>query len=190
MSSVPPTSDIRSLGEMAAAAVQLELMIVIFILGVLISLTLPLLASMRDTGRSAKCLSNLRQIGMVTYAIVAERKDVWPFWVANYPASPPVRRESLSDVYKPHIDSLEIFRCPADSTSRRALAADYTSYYYWPGAEMQDELDKGARTAIRMVSAQMNRASRGYFIWDRDDWHGGGKVSHASFVPDGHAAVK
>lgn len=168
-----------------------ELLIVIFIISVLIALTLPLLARMRDAGRAGQCLSNLRQIGMVTYAIVAERKDEWPFWVANYPSSPPISRESLSDVYGPHLDSLDIFRCPADPTTRRAVAPDYTSYHYWPGDEMQEELHEGgAAAAIRKVSAIMNLANRGYFIWDRDDWHGGGEVSHASFVPDGHAGVR
>ncbi|MFG0284758.1 MAG: prepilin-type N-terminal cleavage/methylation domain-containing protein [Phycisphaerales bacterium JB039] len=168
----------------------LEMLIVTVIIAILAALALPLLAGMRDSGRAASCLSNVRQIGVVTYAIVAERRDMWPFWIANYPASPPVRREGLSDVYSAHIDTLEIFRCPADPTSRRALVADYTSYYYWPGAEMQDELHKGAARAIREVSAIMNLANRGMFLWDRRNWHGGGTVSHASYVPDGHAGVK
>lgn len=168
-----------------------ETIVVIAVLVVLISIALPFLARMRDSGRAARCLSNLRQIGMVTYTIVAERKDVWPFWVANYPASPPIGRESLSDVYGSHIGTLEIFRCPADPTARRALADDYTSYEYWPGAEIQDKLHEGEPAAIiREVSALMNRASRGTFLWDRRDWHGGGMVAQACFVPDGHAGIK
>ena len=167
----------------------IELLVVIAILGVLIAIALPVLAAMRDRGRSAQCMSNLRQIGVVTYAIVDENKGNWPFWVSNMPSSPPVGRKSLTEVYGGHKTSPACFRCPADPTARQTTAADYTSYRYWPGEEMQDDLYKGTAAAIREVSLRM-RIGRGSFLWDRNDWHGGGRVSHACFVPDGHVAIK
>lgn len=167
----------------------IEVLVVIAIIAVLIGILVPVLGAMRDNARSAQCMANLRQIGTVTYAIVDEQKGDWPFWVSNMPSSPPVGRKSMTDVYAGHMSSLECFRCPADPTARQTEAADYTSYHYWPGEEMLDDLHKGTATAIREVSLRM-RIGQGSFLWDRDDWHGGGTVSHACFVPDGHVAIK
>jgi len=46
-----------------------------------------------------------------------------------------------------------------------------------------------AEALLRELVASVEEAC-GPDVWDRDDWHGGGKVSHASFVPDGRAGVR
>jgi len=167
----------------------IEVLVVIAVVGVLMAIAIPVLGGMRDRARSAQCMANLRQIGTVTYAIVDQEKGDWPFWVSNMPASQPVGRKSMSEVYSGHMSSLGSFRCPSDPASGRTMATDYTSYHYWPGQEIQDDLDKGTSTAIREVSLRM-RIGQGSFIWDRNEWHGGGKARHACHVPDSHVAVK
>jgi len=166
----------------AAGWSVLEVLVVIAVVGVLIGLALPQLALMRERARAAKCLSNLRQAGVSTGAIVDQRRGLYPFWVANVPASPPVKRESMSEVYSGHVATLEIFRCPSDPVSKNALA-EYSSYRYWPGEEMQEDLYKGPSVVIREVSAWISNLYTASILFDReDDWHDG--VVHATFHPD------
>lgn len=68
----------------------IELLVVISIVALLISILLPALGAARDAGRSAQCLSNLRQIGTATYQYasiyndyMAPRKMANPYMVGH-----------------------------------------------------------------------------------------------------------
>src|SRR4029077_12682004 len=55
----------------------IELLVVIAIIGILASLLLPTLARARDKGKTAKCTSNLRQLGMAAM-LYDEDYQVYP----------------------------------------------------------------------------------------------------------------
>ncbi|HEX7010743.1 MAG TPA: DUF1559 domain-containing protein, partial [Phycisphaeraceae bacterium] len=56
----------------------IELLVVISIIGLLISILLPALGAARDGARTAKCLSNLRQLGLGLLAYAADYDGKFP----------------------------------------------------------------------------------------------------------------
>jgi prepilin-type N-terminal cleavage/methylation domain-containing protein/prepilin-type processing-associated H-X9-DG protein len=63
----------------------IELLVVIAIIAILAALLLPALASARDKGRKAACISNLRQIGIAIHAYASDNDGRIPFG----PKAPP-----------------------------------------------------------------------------------------------------
>jgi prepilin-type processing-associated H-X9-DG protein/prepilin-type N-terminal cleavage/methylation domain-containing protein len=63
---------------MRRAFTLVELLVVIGIITVLIALLLPALNSAREHARSAKCLSNLRQLGQATYIYAQSNQGFFP----------------------------------------------------------------------------------------------------------------
>src|SRR6478609_2957523 len=61
-----------------SAFTLVELLVVIGIIAVLISMLLPALNRAREQARSAKCLSNLRQLAMATLGYTNFNKGIFP----------------------------------------------------------------------------------------------------------------
>lgn len=64
-----------------------ELLVVIGIIALLISILLPSLSKAREMGKSIKCLSNLRQLGMATYGYANEHKGFLPYPTTQWDGS-------------------------------------------------------------------------------------------------------
>jgi prepilin-type N-terminal cleavage/methylation domain-containing protein/prepilin-type processing-associated H-X9-DG protein len=56
----------------------IELLVVISIIALLLSILLPTLGSARRTAQAAQCLSNMRQLGIATFAYVNDFRDSYP----------------------------------------------------------------------------------------------------------------
>src|SRR5689334_12094047 len=63
----------------------IELLVVIAIIAILVALLLPALASAREAGRKAACISNLRQIGIAIHAYAMDYSGKIPYG----PKAPP-----------------------------------------------------------------------------------------------------
>lgn len=74
------TMDRRPLGGTRGLAFTLiELLVVIAIIAVLIGILLPALGAARESGRSAVCLSNMRQMGVAANTYANDHRDqIWP----------------------------------------------------------------------------------------------------------------
>jgi prepilin-type N-terminal cleavage/methylation domain-containing protein/prepilin-type processing-associated H-X9-DG protein len=56
----------------------LELLVVVAIIGILAAILFPVLKSVRDRGRAARCVSNLKQIGLAFQMYTQENDDTLP----------------------------------------------------------------------------------------------------------------
>lgn len=61
----------------AKAFTLIELLVVISIISLLIAILLPALAKARDAARKLRCLSNIRQINIATFAYLADNNNVY-----------------------------------------------------------------------------------------------------------------
>ena len=75
----------------------IELLVVISIISILISILLPALGKARESSRNVKCLSSLKQIGLVTTSYCNDFDDYYPYsnfdwilltWKYAYPGKP------------------------------------------------------------------------------------------------------
>ena len=79
------SSPVNGLPPFSPAFTLIELLVVIAILAILVALLLPTLASARDKGWRAACLSNLRQIGIAIHAYAGDNDGNIPYG----PKAPP-----------------------------------------------------------------------------------------------------
>ncbi|MEM6259098.1 MAG: type II secretion system protein [Planctomycetota bacterium] len=97
-----------------------ELLVVFSIIGVLVGILLPVLASVRSAAQKTTCASNLRQIGIAVQAHRTDYKDLLP--AARYMPKPFVSIDTdpsfpvVMEGYLPNEDGKTnaVWRCPDD----------------------------------------------------------------------------
>jgi prepilin-type N-terminal cleavage/methylation domain-containing protein len=135
----------------------IELLVVIAILSILAALLLPALQSARDKALSARCISNLRQLGVAVMVY------------AEYGYAPPVAYFD-SQVYWDNVlfhesmVSLDVLRCPK---SERNSAIDYVTAIYPSGMTVN--------SAFRQASPGAGRPNANYVA--NGGWQGGGQIT-------------
>lgn len=123
----------------------IELLIVISIIGVLLSISLPVFSTVREKARNTVCRSNLRSIGLGLQVYMNESGGVLPYALplddsaftgdAGEPAP-----DSILGQVGPAVDNLEVFICPSDNEIPESLymrpegpIGAHSSYEYWAG---------------------------------------------------------
>ena len=85
-----------------------ELLVVVAIIAILMAVLLPALKGARERARSAKCMSNERNMGQAFYPYTIE----WDGWMAVHHNTP--QTVMLWPVeLKPYLKNLEVYWCPS-----------------------------------------------------------------------------
>jgi len=105
----------------------IELLVVIAIIAILAAILFPVFAKAREKARQTACLSNEKQIALGVMQYVQDSDEMYPFGVIDAgPAkiggtfgggSMPGTGAGWAGAITPYIKSMEVFKCPDDSTA-------------------------------------------------------------------------
>jgi len=94
----------------------IELLVVIAIIGILAAMLFPTFARARETARRARCMANLRAIGMSLQMYTADN-------VERMPGAGPTGREWPLYI-SPYVGSTQIYSCISDSQNAPTIGGD------------------------------------------------------------------
>ena len=117
--------------DLGAAFTLIELLVVIAIVAILAALLMPALGKAKEAGRSAACLSNLRQIGVALQLYVQDNNHRLPIMRdrlagTNQPATNALPSPDM--VLRGQLGNTNVLRCPSD---RQQLFETTGSSYAW-----------------------------------------------------------
>jgi len=161
-----------------------ELGVVLAVLGLLAAISIPAVAAAMDRSREARCLSNLRQIGLAVQAYASDHDQNLPDLAAGRSS----RSEAvpvMDEVLLPYAGSAEVFRCPADS--RRLHESTGTSYFWNYLPVLREDGTKNLRLpALEFSLTGAQEPARIPLVADKEAFHGGGKRTNILYA-DGSA---
>ena len=152
----------------------IELLVVIAIISVLAALIFPAFQSMLAKADAAKCMSNLKQIGVGLFAFASENDGVFPIaggQIQRGTVDPTTQKPAWTEQLAPYVgNDSKIFQC---KSAAKALPCNKeTSYFLGARAAY---LEAGTSAAVRL--SKITSPSR--LILAGDNLHSGFSVTDA-----------
>ena len=102
----------------------IELLVVLAIIAALVTLIFPVVGKVTDQLHDTKCLSNLRQLGIVIQTAAAENNGTYPS-IENDPQNPIHKPEdgkvwTMPELVQSRGATVDILKCPADLRAKLA----------------------------------------------------------------------
>jgi len=106
----------------------IELLVVAAIVAILSAILFPVFGRARENARRASCASNLKQIGLGIMQYAQDHSDKLPAFVRRTCATEAAGNKFMqeltlwSDVMRPYLSNLQVFRCPSQTNVNAPLA--------------------------------------------------------------------
>lgn len=102
--------------EVDSAFTLIELLVVIAIIALLAAMLMPAVSRAKEAGRSAACISNLRQIGVALQLYVDNNNNRLPYMRDKLIGTNPPADElpGMEVVLKDELGNTNVLRCPSD----------------------------------------------------------------------------
>ncbi|MGF0038016.1 type II secretion system protein [Victivallis vadensis] len=148
----------------------IELLVVIAIIAVLVAMLLPALNKARESGKSIRCTSNLKQLGVGMTSYAGDNNDFipaawesdakfnyyWPVRLTGWHCDAPTRAEMVKNLTSGLYVSNKVFVCPS-YTGKLVLDGKSGGYELWtrhPNYAMQDYQKAQKLVRFRYPSTQ------------------------------------
>jgi prepilin-type N-terminal cleavage/methylation domain-containing protein len=161
----------------------IELLVVIAIIAILASFATPTIGSAIERGRSAKCVSNLRQIGVAVQQYIADNDYRFPP-IETVPPTLNNEGRSALETLEPYGVTISTLTCPSDSAGPNTVARYGASYHFSP--VLQNELASGVNIYGRRGIFRVPNIGRLTVCTDYEDVHASaGKLGMNALKADG-----
>ena len=108
---------IRAFARPATGFTLVELLVVIAIIAILAAILFPVFARARENARRASCISNLKQIGLGFMQYNQDYDENSPM-TSMSGGMMTMGQYSWTTSTQPYLKSVQVFRCPSDSSAR------------------------------------------------------------------------
>jgi len=161
---------------MSRAFTLLELLAVIAIIAILTAVSIPALGYVKSQAHSAKCLGNLRQIGVGLSGYLADHDLRMPALAAAR-ASLSEDVPTIDSVLLPYVGDARVFACPADPGLFQATGTSY----YW-----NSTLNGQSAANLNFLNL-VTDLTRIPVLVDKEGWHQFRKEKVNHLFADGHS---
>lgn len=136
----------------------IELLMVIFIIGLLSALVMPALSLAKNSARGTQCKSNLRGIGQALTIYTVNYQGFLP--IAAQMPTVNTDYPRIRDVMSDYLDTGDVFKCPADD--KEYFTNEGSSYAY--------KMSYGGRRVKDILKRRLGINS--FIMYDYEPFHG------------------